>query len=173
MCSARSQRWTVETDMFETIRLAFASSANARQDQRDSGFPHALGSVQARAVIWARTLEGKKARGSRAFPVLNGPVNAPALAPVAHGTGCASHSSGNALVRPLRMVMGGHEHLGAHDLDMGRVSQSGDGKYLGIIGFVEVDPVNRLGSPRHRGSTSLWTQRTKQIFMTQKPGTNL
>src|SRR5579859_7833018 len=93
MCSARNQRPTVEAEMREAMRLVFTRSASAWQDQRESGLPHALGRVQASAVIWARTAEGKKARGSRALPVLDGPVGAPTLTPVAHGSGRAPHES--------------------------------------------------------------------------------
>src|SRR5437879_2475950 len=110
--------------MSETIRLALASSASAWQDQRDSGFPHAFGNVQASAVIWARTCEGKKARGSRALPVNDGPGHAPSLAPVAHGTGGTSNGTGDLFVAPVRVIVSGHEHLGTHHLNVGRVSQS-------------------------------------------------
>ncbi len=173
MCSARSQRPTVEAEMREAIRLVFARSANAWQDQRESGFPHALGSVQASAVICARTAEGKKARGSRAFPVLDGPVGAPTLTPVAHGSGRTSHESGDAFVGPVWMVMGGHQDFRADDLDVGRIPKPRDGNQFGIVGSFQIDLVHRLGSARHRGSSSLWTQRTKRFSWTQKPGTNL
>ena len=112
--------------MPETIRLALASSASAWQDQREKGFPHVLGSVQASAVIWARTLEGKKARGSRAFPVMDGPGHAPTLAPSAHCSVGASHHTSDLFVAPVRVLKSGNQNFGTHHRDMRCFEQSSD-----------------------------------------------
>ena len=159
--------------MSETMRLPLASSANAWQDQRESGFPHALGNVQASAVIRARTVEGKKARGSRALPIFDRPGSPPPLTPMAHGSGRAAHESSNAFVGPVRMVMGGHQYFRTNDLDVGRVPKPRDRNQFDIAGSFQIDPVYRSGSPRHRRNSSLWAQRTKRFSWTQKPGTNL
>ena len=100
--------------MLETIRLAFARSASAGQDQRDSGLPHALGNVQANAVIWARTAEGKKARGSRALSVFDRPGRAPAPAPSTHSPVMTPDASGNSMVRPIGMFISRYQNFGSH-----------------------------------------------------------
>ena len=104
--------------MSETIRLALARSARAWHDQRDSGLPHVLGNVQASAVIWARTVEGKKARGSRAIPVLDRPSRAPALAPSAYRSVVTPDAAGNSMIRPIGMVMSRYQNLGPHHFFM-------------------------------------------------------
>ena len=109
--------------MRETMCLALASSASAGPDQREKGFPHALGSVQASAVIWARTLEGKKARGSRALLIPDGSGHAPPLAPSAHRSVGASHDTSDVFIAPVRMLKSGDQNFGPHHRDMGRFEQ--------------------------------------------------
>ena len=125
MWSARNQRVIVEGAMAGTRRLAIAERTSSAADQRESGRPDSRGNVQARAVIRARTAEGKKARGAGPLRFCQRLSSTPSLAPFLDSAHRRPHPPGNLGVVPLRVFVGGEDDLGPHHAAMaGRFSET-------------------------------------------------
>lgn len=112
--------------MRETMFFSMTSLASSEEDQRDNGFPESLGSVHARAVIWALWVEGKKARPAGSRSVLNDGILLPTFAPLPDGPRAASHFPGDIGFRPFGMLPGQKKNLGAQNVVIGRFAQARD-----------------------------------------------
>lgn len=112
--------------MLETMPLALALEASSAEDHRERGLPESLGNVQARAVIWARCIEGKKAGSAWARGFFNAGGLPPALAPFAHGAVRAAGLIGNGGIVPLRVFIGQKHDLGPDNLGVGSAFAQAD-----------------------------------------------
>lgn len=142
----------VEGEMFLTIPFSFATLANSVEDQSDKGLSNSRGSVQARAVTWALSVEGKKTRCSRTFRTFDGAFLPPAAPPFLYCPKCATYCSGNLMAGPIRMFIGGNNDFCSNNFGMRRFEKSSDVFKFFIFFCSQFDFVSGFGSTRHRES---------------------
>ena len=118
MRSSRNQRVIVEAEMVGMMRWAIADRTISAADQRESGRPDSRGNVQARAVIRALTVEGKKARGPRPLRFGQRSAVPPPLAPFLNGPHGGPQLTGRLGVVPLRVFVGDEDDLGPNHAAM-------------------------------------------------------
>jgi len=163
--------------MAVTRRLARAARTISAADQRESGRPDSRGNVQARAVIRALAVEGKKARGAGPLRFGHRPGGPPSLAPLLHGAHRRAQLPGDLGVVPRGVFVGGQEDLGPNDAAMaGRFSQTH--QVLESLEFFQRkrNRLRWLGSSGHACPSSLpnrGTQSNGSRFLMSKPYANL
>ena len=165
----------VEGAMCETIRRSTAVFASAVEDHRDRGLPDSLGRVHAKAVIWARTVEGKKAGAAGTRGIGEVGILPPSLAPFPDGPGTGSHLPGHRGVRPVRMFPGHHQDLRPEDSGIGGLAQPGDMAQAVQLLTGKGDGIRGSRSSWHRVAPSWWTVRSQysaERLMAQKPLAN-
>jgi hypothetical protein len=163
--------------MAGTRRVAIAERTISAADQRESGRPDSRGNVQARAVIWALTVEGKKARRPRPLRFGQRSGGPPPLAPFLNRAHCCPQLPGNLGVVPVRVCVGGEDDLGPQDTTVaGRFAETH--KVPQVLEFFkgERNRLRWLGSSGHGRSSALrhrWTQCNGSRFLMSKPYANL
>jgi hypothetical protein len=116
ICSACSQRFTVEGEMRFTMRSCWAARTNSGADHRDNGLLKLRGSVHANAVSSARCSEGKKARTTAPWCIGQNVIPVPAPSPAAHSASGATHLACDLGIGPVRMLVCRYHNLGAQYL---------------------------------------------------------
>lgn len=135
--------------MRETIPRSLAVWASSAEDQRESGLPDSCGSVQANAVIWARTVEGKKARGARTWRFCKDGTVPARRSPFADGRDVTPHLTGNRGVVPRGVLISQNEDLRPHHLEVGRLAQTSEVLKSCIFLSRKSYDMVRLGSTGH------------------------
>ena len=150
--------------MCEAMPRWSASFASSAEDQRDKGLPDSTGRVQARAVIWARWAEGKKARDPGPRPVGEGGHLLPAAAPGSNRPIGASHVLGDRAIVPVRMFVGQQDALRTYHLRMtDSCPRASHALKLFVCLIRKRNNVGRFGAPWHMPSSLL--RRVPQFTM--------
>ena len=136
--------------MRETMPRWTASRASSAEDQRDSGLRDSAGSVHARAVIWARWVEGKKAWSARPRGFLHARTVSAGGSPLPDGGDIAPTLPSQRDIVPGRMLIREHQNFGPHHLGMGRFAQASDVLQASVFLRGQSDEMLRFGPSGHQ-----------------------